>query len=44
MKTLIYNNETKTYHKFIWKDKQKYATSIKALKKAEKQNKIKIIY
>ena len=41
---LIMDIKTNTYKKFIWNDKEKYIISLKALMKAEKENKIKIIY
>jgi hypothetical protein len=44
MEKLIMDIKTNTYKKFIWNDKEKYLISLSALKKAEKENKIKIIY
>jgi len=40
---LIMDIKTNTYKKFIWFDKEKYLMSLKALKKAEQENKIIII-
>ena len=44
MEKLIIDIKTNTYKKFIWNDKEKYIISLKALNKAQKENKIKIIY
>ena len=41
---LIMDIKTKTYKIYIGNDKEKYKISLKALMKAEKRNKIKIIY
>tara|TARA_Y100001973_G_C5020432_1_gene242881 strand:+ start:413 stop:547 length:135 start_codon:yes stop_codon:yes gene_type:complete len=44
MEKLIMDIKTNTYKKFIWYDKEKYIISLRALNKAQKENKIKIIY
>lgn len=45
-KILIFNNITSKPMTFIWKEnqKKKYETTLKALQKAERENKVKILY